>query len=116
MSKQLCGQDAATRGVGKLATVLSDGLPSKGVGEARCIGAARLLWWPFTSERVGAHLYIGVNLHRDLLQLDVHHSIPLREYEAIAFKHSSRGGWPMRDYEACGLMTWACCGCKAAWI
>ena len=34
------------------------------------VGAAGLFWWPYTGDRVGAHLYRGMNLHRHLLPLD----------------------------------------------
>ena len=70
MSKQFCRKDSTIHGVGRLAKVLSDGLSLKGVGEALGIGAAGLFLWPYPADRVGAHPYTGVNLHRDLLQLD----------------------------------------------
>jgi hypothetical protein len=69
MSKQFCRKDSTIHGVGRLAKVLSDKLSSKGVGEALGIWAAGLFLWPYPADRVGAHLYTGVNLPRDLLQL-----------------------------------------------
>ena len=70
MSKQFCRKDSTIHGVGRLAKILSDGLSLKGAGEALGIGAAGLFLWPDPAARVGAHLFTGVNLHRDLLQLD----------------------------------------------
>jgi hypothetical protein len=64
MSKQFCGQHAATHGVGRLAKVLSDGLSLKETGEAWCTRVAVLFVWTFTGDRVGAHLDAGVHLQR----------------------------------------------------
>jgi hypothetical protein len=70
MSKQFCLEDSTIRGGVILTEALSDGLPLKGVGEILRAGAAGLFWWPYTGDRVGVHLYTGMNLHRCLLQLD----------------------------------------------
>jgi hypothetical protein len=55
MSKQFCRKDSTIHGVGRLAKVLCDGLSLKGIGEALCIGAAGLFWWPYTGDHVGTH-------------------------------------------------------------
>jgi hypothetical protein len=70
MSKQFCLKGSTIQGTVKLAEALANGLPLKGVGEILRVGAAGLFWWPYTGDRVGAHLYTGVNLHRYLLQLN----------------------------------------------
>jgi hypothetical protein len=70
MSKQFCLEDSTIQDTVILAEALADGLPLKGVGEILRVGAAGLFWWPYTGDRVGAHLYTGMNLHRYLLQLD----------------------------------------------
>jgi hypothetical protein len=70
MSKQFCLEGSTIQGTVILAEVLADWLPLKGVGEILRVGAAGPFWWPYTGDRVGVHLYTGVNLHRYLLQLD----------------------------------------------
>ena len=64
MSKQFCGQDSATQGVGIPATVLSDGLSLKKTDEAMCIGVAGPFLWAFTGGRGGAALDAGVHRQR----------------------------------------------------
>jgi hypothetical protein len=64
MSKQFCGQDSATQGVGIPATVLSDGLSLKKTDGAMYIGVAGPFLWAFTSGRVGAALDAGVHRQR----------------------------------------------------
>src|SRR2546430_8129309 len=87
MSKQFCRKDSTIHGVGRLAKVLCDGLSLKGMGEALCIEAAGLFWWPYTGDRVGTHPYTGVNLHRYLWPLDA---------EGFCDKHSTLLLWHTR--------------------
>jgi hypothetical protein len=67
--------------------VLCDGLSLKGIGEALCIGAIGLFWWPYTGDRVGTHPYTGMNLHRYLLPLGA---------EGFCDKHSTLLLWHTR--------------------
>jgi hypothetical protein len=99
MSKQFCRKDSTIHGVGRLAKVLSDGLPLKGIGEALCIGAAGLFWWPYTGDRVGTHPSTGVNLHRYLLPLDAEGFYD--KQSTLLLRHTRREVWSIhQNHEA----------------
>jgi hypothetical protein len=87
MSKQFSRKDSTIYGVGRRAKVPSDRLPLKGIGEALCMGAAGLFWWPYTGDRVGTHPHTGVNLHRYLSPVDA---------EGFCDKHSTLLLWHTR--------------------